>query len=141
MANANRTEVFDVAIDKIYSVMVDYEKYPEFVTGVSEIEVLEKTDTHARVRYNINFIKNFNYILKLTQEAPNSLSWELESGDLFKVNSGKWTFKDLGNEKTEATFESEVAFKVFAPKMVVNKLVGSSLPVMMGEYHKRAKSL
>ncbi len=141
MANATRTEIFDVDINKIYNIMIDYKKYPEFVTGISEIEVIEQTETSAKVKYTVNLIKKVSYVLNLKQIAPTEVSWSLDSGDMFKVNNGKWTFKELGENKTEATFSSEVAFKVFAPKMIVNKLVGSSLPAMMKEYHQRAKSL
>lgn len=111
------------------------------MTGISEIEVIEQTETSAKVKYTVNLIKKVSYVLNLKQIAPTEVSWSLDSGDMFKVNNGKWTFKELGENKTEATFSSEVAFKVFAPKMIVNKLVGSSLPAMMKEYHQRAKSL
>jgi len=141
MTKAHRTEIFDVNIDKIYNLMIDYEKYPEFVTGVSAIEILEQSDTHAKVKYSINLIKKVSYILNLKQVRPSEVSWTLESGDLFKKNNGKWLFKEINEKQTEATFESEIELKVFAPKMVVNKLVGSSLPAMMKDYHDRAKSL
>jgi coenzyme Q-binding protein COQ10 len=68
MAKANRTETFDVNINKLYDVIIDYASYPEFVDGVSEIEVLEQTDTSAKVKYSLNLIKKFTYILSMTME-------------------------------------------------------------------------
>lgn len=138
-ANVERTETFDVGIDKIYNVIIDYEKYPEFVSGVDEIEILEQDDNGARVKYSLNLIKKFSYILKLTHEKPNKVSWVLESGDLFKNNTGSWEMKDLGDGKTEVTYKLNVDFKVLAPKMIVNKLVSSNFPAMMKAYHQRAK--
>lgn len=42
MANATRTEVVDVDINKLYDVIVDYAKYPEFVDGVSSTKVISQ---------------------------------------------------------------------------------------------------
>jgi coenzyme Q-binding protein COQ10 len=138
-ANVERTETFDVGIDQIYNVIIDYKKYPEFVAGVDEIEILEQDDNGARVKYSLNLIKKFSYILKLTHEKPNKISWVLESGDLFKNNTGSWEMSDLGDGKTEVTYKLNVDFKVLAPKMIVNKLVSSNFPAMMKAYHQRAK--
>ncbi len=139
MAKASRTEIFDVDINKFYEIIEDYEKYPEFVDGVSEIEVLEKSETSAKVKYSLNLIKKFTYTLSMTQEKPRKLSWVLDSGDFFKTNSGSWELKDLGDGKTEVTYSLEVDFKILAPKMIVNKLVATNLPQMMKAYYKRAK--
>ena len=67
MASASRTEVVDVEIGKIYDVLVDYTKYPEFVDGVSAIKVLSQNETSAKVEYSINMIKSFKYIINIKQ--------------------------------------------------------------------------
>lgn len=139
MADATRTEIFDVDINKFYNTIIDYAKYPEFVDGVSKIEVLEQNETQARVKYYLNIIKEFTYIVKLTQKKPNAVSWTLESGDLFKKNNGGWELKDLGNGKTEVTYSLDVDFKMFAPAMILNKLASSQLPSMMKSFAERAK--
>lgn len=139
MAIVQRTEIFDVPIEKVYDVIVDYKSYPDFVVGCTEIEVLENNETGARVKYFLNLIKKFSYITKLTHTRPTSVSWVLESGDIFKVNSGSWSLKDLGNSKTEVTYKLELDFKILAPKMIVNKLVSTNFPMMMKAYHDRCK--
>ena len=141
MAKAERTEVFNIDINKFYSIIEDYSSYPDFVDGVSSIEILDKNETSARVKYSINLIKKFKYILKMKQKSPTHLSWKLESGDLFKLNTGSWTLEDLGDGKTKVTYSLEVTFKGFAPKMVIDKLVSSNLPAMMNSYLERAKEL
>lgn len=140
MASASRTEVVDVDINKLYDVLVDYEKYPEFVDGVSAIKVLAKDDKTAKVEYNLNMIKSFKYIINLKQERPNRLSWTLDSGDLFKKNDGEWKLKDLGNGKTEVTYTLDLDFKMFAPSSILSALTEKNLPVMMGSFFKRAKA-
>lgn len=140
MASASRTEVVDVDINKLYDVLVDYEKYPEFVDGVSGIKVLAKDEKTAKVEYNLNMIKSFKYIINLKQERPNRLSWSLDSGDLFKKNDGEWKLKDLGNGKTEVTYSLDLDFKMFAPSSILSALTEKNLPVMMNSFFKRAKA-
>lgn len=143
MANAKRTEVFDVDINKIYNVIVDYAKYPEFVTGVNEVKVESSSDAGAVVTYSIDMIKKLNYTLKLTHQKPTKVTWTFMSGDLFKINQGSWELKDLGNNQTEVTYTIELDIKGFIPGsgMIVNKLTETSLPSMMKSYLNRAKSV
>jgi len=140
MASASRTEVVDVDINKLYDVLVDYEKYPEFVDGVSGIKVLAKDEKTAKVEYNLNMIKSFKYTINLKQERPSRLSWTLDSGDLFKKNDGEWKLKDLGNGKTEVTYSLDLDFKMFAPSSILSALTEKNLPTMMGSFFKRAKA-
>ena len=140
MANASRTEVVDVEINKIYDVLIDYAKYPEFVDGVSAIKVMSQTETSAKVEYSLNMIKSFKHIINIKQEKPTRLSWTLDSGDLFKKNDGEWKLKDLGNGKTEVTYSLDIDFKMFAPSSILSALTSKNLPVMMESFFKRAKA-
>lgn len=140
MASATRTETVDVDINKLFDVLVDYNKYPEFVDGVSEIKVISQSETAAKVEYSINMIKNFKYIINIKQERPSRLSWTLDSGDLFKKNDGEWKLKDLGNGKTEVTYTLDLDFKMFAPSSILSALTSKNLPVMMESFFKRAKA-
>lgn len=143
MAKASRTEVFDVPIDNFYQVIIDYDSYPEFVDGVSSIDVIEQDDTSAKVEYGLNLIKTFNYTLNLEQTRPTEVSWSFDSGDLFKMNEGSWKLKDLGDGKTEVTYSLEISIKGFFPgsKMIIDKLTKSNLPTMMSACYERAKEL
>ncbi|MBY0413440.1 MAG: SRPBCC family protein [Bdellovibrionales bacterium] len=140
MANATRTEIVDVDINKLYDVITDYAKYPDFVDGVSSTKVLSQNDTNAKVEYSVNMIKSFKYTLATTQVRPTKVSWVLDSGDLFKKNVGEWILKDLGNGKTEVTYSLEVDFKMFAPNSILSALTQKNLPIMMESFFKRAKT-
>ena len=140
MATATRTEIVDVDINKLYDVLTDYAKYPDFVDGVSSTKVLSQNDTSAKVEYSVNMIKSFKYTLATTQVRPTKISWVLDSGDLFKKNEGTWALKDLGGGKTEVTYTLEVDFKMFAPNSILTALTQKNLPVMMESFFKRAKA-
>ena len=140
MATVTRTEVVDVDINKLYDVLIDYGKYPEYVDGVSKTKVLNQSETGAKVEYEVNMIKTFKYTLAATHVRPTKISWVLDSGDLFKKNDGNWTLKDLGNGKTEVTYSLELDFKMFAPNSILTALTQKNLPIMMESFFKRAKS-
>jgi ribosome-associated toxin RatA of RatAB toxin-antitoxin module len=140
MPQATRTETWDAPIETIYNVITNYSEYPEFVEGCSTVNVLEQSETDARVEFGLNFIKKFKYILHLKQTKPTEISWSLESGDIFKKNEGSWQLKDLGDGKTEVTYGLEVEIKGFAPKTLVNSLTEKNLPAMLKSYHERCKT-
>ena len=139
MASAERTEVFDVAIDKLFKVITDYENYPDFMDGVSSVNLIERKGNKAKVEFHINIIKKFNYTLLLTEEAPNKLSWTFESGDLFKRSEGAWELKDNGDGSTEVTYRVDIDFKMMVPSMMTKKLVSGNLPSMMKSVAVKAK--
>ncbi len=141
MAGASREEVFNVSADSFFNALTDYESYPELLGEVDSIDILDKNETSARIRYNIQIVKKISYTLKMSQSRPHSLKWELESGDLFKKNEGSWTIEELGDQKCRVTYQLDVGLKIFAPKTITNKLVAVNLPRMMQSFYDHAKRL
>lgn len=141
MAGANREEIFDVSAEQFYNALLDYENYAEILGEVDEIDILEFSEEGAKIQYSVNVVKKFSYTLKMTHERPNLVAWELDSGSLFKKNSGRWEIEDLGDNKCKVVYNLDVALKVFAPKAITNKLVAVSLPRMMKTFYEHAKGL
>jgi coenzyme Q-binding protein COQ10 len=142
MARAERTETYDVPVDKFYKAIVDYKSYPEFVDGVRSVDVQDESPAGATVKFNLSLIKEISYILKLANQENKEVSWSLVSGDMMKVNNGKWSLKDLGG-KTEVTYSLEVELKGFLPGlgMIEKTLVSTNLPLTMKAFAKKAASL
>lgn len=143
MARAERTEVFDVPVDKFYQAIIDYKSYPKFVEGVDSTQVTEETADGATVTMNLNLIKKIAYTIKLNHKKNQEVNWSLVSGDLMKVNNGRWTLKDLGQARTEVTYSLEVELKGFLPGlgMIEKTLVNTNLPSAMKAFAKKAASL
>ncbi len=141
MPAVERTETFNVSIEKFYEAITDFENYPDFVEGVEDLKILKRTKKKVKAEYKVNMLKETTYVIEISLDEPNGISWKLVSGDLFKVNNGYWELEEISAKKTEVTYGLEVEFKIFAPKMIVNKLVKTSLPTMMKSFHKRAKKL
>ena len=143
MARAERTEIFDVPADKLYKAITDYKSYPSFVDGMRSVEVQTESADGATVKFNLSLIKDISYMIKLSHKPNQEVSWSLVTGDMMKVNNGKWTLKDLGGNKTEVTYSLEVELKGFLPGlgMIEKTLVTTNLPLNMKAFAKRAASL
>lgn len=143
MAKAERTEVFDVPVDKFYKAIIDYRAYPQFVDGMKSVEVQNEGPDGATVKFSLSLIKEISYTLKLVHNENKEVHWSLVSGDMMKSNNGRWTLKDLGGNKTEVTYSLEVELKGFLPGlgMIEKTLVGTNLPLNMKAFGKRAASI
>ena len=144
MTQATRSETFDVDINKVFQVLCDYQSYSEYMTGVDKVSVLEELSaSEFLVEYQINVIKKLKYVLRLVQTEPTQVKWSFESGDLFKVNNGSWDLKDLGDGKTEVTYNVEIQTKGFIPGSgkIAQKLTETQLPGLMSSIQERAKAL
>lgn len=141
MSSAESTEVFNCSLEQFWEVITDYSNYPNFLQEVKKCEVLEQKDSKKLVEYSVHLIKTFKYRLWMDEsEKYSKLSWELDSGDLFKVSKGSWDLVDEAG-KTRATYRVEAKFKVFVPGPVSKALVSVNMPNMMSSYRKRVSEL
>lgn len=140
MAHNVHTEVFNCSPDQFWSIVSDYEKYPEFLSEVKACHILKDEGNRKLVEYSINMIKNFTYSLWMTEEKPSKISWELAGGDLFKLSNGSWTLQEEAGQ-TRATYDVDAKFKVFVPGPVAKTLVSVHLPNMMAAYHTRVNQI
>lgn len=140
MASAKTTEVFNCTVDQFFKIISDYEKYPEFLKEVSKTRILQSTNNKRLVEFEVSVIKTFKYNLWLTESAPTDISWELESGDMFKTSVGSWKLQDEAG-KCRATYFLDASFNLFVPGPIAKALVSVNLPAMMSSYHKRVQEL
>lgn len=138
MAAAKTSEIFNCSNEQFFSVITDYEKYPEFLSEVKQVKVLETNGNKKLAEFQVSVIKTFSYRLWMTEEGPTRLSWTFESGDLFKTSTGSWDLSDISG-KTEAKYAVDATFRVFVPGPIAKALVNVNLPNMMQAYHKRIK--
>ncbi len=139
MAAASTTEIFPCSMEQFFSIISDYEKYPEFLSEVKSCKVLKTEGAKKLVEFQVSVIKTFTYRMWITENKPGSISWTLEGGDLFKTSTGGWKLTDLGG-KTKAEYAVDATFKVFVPGPVAKALVNVNLPNMMKAYQERVKS-
>lgn len=140
MAEVHHVETFNCTPEQFFSMVTDYEKYPQFLKEVKSCKVLEDKGGEKVVEYKVSVIKDIAYINRQV-EVPNSeVRWTFLKGDLFKSMSGGWKLEDAGG-KTKATYTIQAEFGMFVPSMITKTVLSVNLPMMMQAYHKRVGEL
>lgn len=139
MAGATRSIVINAPIEKIFGVITDYEKYPEFLPEVKKIRLSNRKDNTVDVQYEAEIVKTIKYTLRLKEEKPNKVSWSFIDGEFMKDNKGGWVLEDLGGGKVKATYNIEVTVGMLVPKTIITALVDTQLPKTLEAFKARAE--
>jgi len=141
MAKASRSITIDVDPEFFYSIVVDFDKYPEFVKDLKKVKILKQSDNEWTVQFQIHIIKKMDYTLNLKGEPGKHLRWSLAKKGFMKRNDGAWDLKEIGENKIEATYSAEVDLGLLAPKSIVNMLLSTNFPNMLKAFKARAEDL
>ena len=141
MAGAERTIIINAPPNVVYDVIVDYEKYPEFLAEIDDVRVLKRNGNVVDVEYTANVIKRVSYSLRLTGTPHTSVRWNLIKASFMKSNDGGWTLEDLGDGRTKATYGLEVRVSRLVPGKVVDMLTVNTLPKTLEAFKARAEGL
>src|SRR5665213_169959 len=109
MAAATTTETFPCSNEQFFNIVSDYAKYPEFLSEVKACKVLETKGDKKLVEFQVSVMKTFTYRLWITEAKPKSISWTLDSGDVFKTSVGSWHLTEAGG-KTTAKYAVDATF-------------------------------
>jgi len=139
MAGATRSIVIHAPMDKVFAIISDYERYPEFLTEVKRIRTANRRGNEVDVQYEADIVKTIKYTLRLKEEKPDKVSWSFVEGEFMKDNKGGWLLEDLGNGQTKATYSIEVTLGALVPKTLVTALIDTQLPKMLEAFKKRAE--
>lgn len=124
--NGSATTVINAPIERCFDVAADVENSPRWQPEIKVAEVLERdaegfqTLVHTEVDGKV---RTLNSDLRFSYDKPAGLSWEQVKGDLSAVR-GSWTFKDLGDGTTEATYEMTIDLGRMLGMVIRGPLVG-----------------
>ena len=118
----------------IYEIALDLEAYPDWISGMKEVEVVEE-DEHGRpLRVDFRadaMIKEISYTLLYAYEMENGFSWTAEPGNDIKAMDGSYEFNEMEDGSTEVLYALRVdtAFSVpgFLRRQAEKQIVSSAL--------------
>lgn len=140
MAGAQRTITINAPVEKCWSVISDYERYPEFLPEVKKIRTFNRRGAEVDVQYEAEVVKVIKYTVHMKEEAPKKLSWSFIDGEFMKDNKGGWVLEDGGAGTTKATYSIAVEVGMLVPKTIINALVDTQLPKLLENFKKRIES-
>jgi ribosome-associated toxin RatA of RatAB toxin-antitoxin module len=104
--SGERSVEIEAPMARCYEIASDIDHAPEWQGSLLDVEVLERdgekrallveTESDAKV-------KNVRATLRFSYEEPASIRWVQEKGET-KALTGSWTFEDLGEGRTRATY-------------------------------------
>ena len=104
-----RSVEIDAPMERCYEIASDINHAPEWQGSLKDVAVLERdgekrallveTESDAKV-------KTVKATLRFSYEPPTAIRWVQEKGDT-KSLTGSWTFDDLGDGRTRATYALE----------------------------------
>lgn len=140
MAQAEIEETLAIDKDKLFSAVVGYEDYPQFVDGCKKVKVDRKPDGKITVTYFVSMMKDIDYTLEHTEDrAQGKVTWKLISSDFLKKNIGHWEIKEAGPGKCSVKYVIDIDFNFPVPGFILGKLVKGSLPSMLRSFEKQAR--
>jgi ribosome-associated toxin RatA of RatAB toxin-antitoxin module len=104
------TAEVEAPIEQVWALVEDVERAPQWQGGLKGMQTLERDDEghailcQAEADARVRTIKS---TVRYTYNAPTTLAWRQEKGELKSVD-GRWELEDLGGNRTRATYSVEV---------------------------------
>src|SRR5574337_40614 len=144
MAVVTKQVLIDTPVERFYDIVVDYERYPEFVPGIRACRVRDGKG-HKDVEYELDLgVRRIRYVLRHEEQRPRKVAWKLVSGDMMKVSNGSWELSDDGG-RTRAVYsvEIQIARPPLVPQALVDRvsdeLTRVQLPKTLDAFKARAE--
>jgi len=116
--------IFNAPIQKVFDVISSFEIYPKLISEVKEVRIEKREGNKIVATFTVKILyTEFRYRLALHLKRYTSISWKLLGGDIFKKNSGTWTFKEISPEKTEVSYETDIELAVPIPPQILKSLL------------------
>lgn len=134
-----------VSPDELREVILDFEKYPEFLPEVKKIEVKERSATSAVVTFHVavafaGFDVKTEYTVRYAI-GPTEIRWSLVSSPSITKNEGAWILEETDDGETRARYEATLESNLAVPPDVQALFVEEGLPKLMGHFRDRAEDL
>ena len=141
MADIHKSLLIGHSAERMFHLVTDVEKYPEFLPWCGGVEVFKSTPELMEAKIHINFkgVKQFFHTRNI-QEFPTTIDMHFIDGP-FKNFEGKWVFTPLKEDACKIEFSLKYEFSNF----VLDKLIGPVFSVIantfVNSFVKRANDL
>ncbi len=129
-----QTIEIDAEPEACFAVAADFASYPDWATGVKQVEILEvgEDGRASRVRFVVDgMVKEISYVLVYEYHHPGEMRWTAEPGDDIDEMIGSYRFDPLDDAKTEVVYALRAvpSFNIpgFLRRQAEKQVVGTAL--------------
>jgi ribosome-associated toxin RatA of RatAB toxin-antitoxin module len=134
-----RTALVTYSPEQMFDLVVDVERYREFLPWVRDAQVHEKTesDLQASITMERAGVKQ-SFTTRNEMDRPNWMSLKLVEGP-FKTLEGLWTFSPVGTAGTKIVLDMKFEFGNPIASMLFGKAFEQSVGQLIDAFVARAK--
>jgi coenzyme Q-binding protein COQ10 len=144
MPTLTQTKTLPYSAKKMHDLVMDIEKYPEFLPWCKQAKIVEKiSEENLQADLLINFKSFFEKYRSSVKHGKTASG--LYFVDViaiegpFKKLVNKWEFIDLGNSNCEVKFFIEFEFNSFLLEKMLGTIFSRATEKMMNAFEERAK--
>jgi ribosome-associated toxin RatA of RatAB toxin-antitoxin module len=141
MAEVSKTVLIQHPATRMYELVIDVRKYPEFLPWCGGVEIFEESEEILEAKIHVKF-KGLNQFFhtRNINIRPTSIEMNFVDGP-FKKFHGSWKFTALREDACKIEFQLNYEFE----SMILEKIVGPVFHMIAGTFVegfiKRADSL
>lgn len=129
----------------VYGVVVDVDRYDQWVEELKSIDVLERDADGRALEVAFRaaaFGRSATYTLHYDYSgAPATLAWHQVSGDVTAAMEGSYSFLGLGPRSTTVTYDLAVTLAVAVPQFIQERATRRVQRDALRELKVRAEAL
>ncbi len=140
MKQSNQKIELDYNALELYKIVLDIEKYPDYIPWCSKIDIIKKKKNYIKANMKVNykffpsqiFTSDVNFSSKKLEISTNYVKGPLKDLSTF------WEFVDNGNNKSIIIFKVKFEFKNFIHQKVAEFFFPLIEKKMINSFIKRA---
>ena len=139
MHTVERSVLLPYSCSKMFDLVADVEKYPEFMPWCGGASVLERSADGMRASIIISFAGiRQTFTTQNRHQPPDLITLELVDGP-FSALTGRWEFRELGADACKVLFTMEYAFSSRALEAVVGPVFNRIASSFIDSFTRRAQ--
>ncbi len=137
MVSFSKNKILNHPVKKIYNIIADVKKYPDFLPWCNEITIKEKTKKYIITEVKVGF-KNINetYVCRVLLYPQKRITLEYISGP-FEYLEIDWKFKKITKIKTDVNFFCSFKFKSIFLRLSTSFFLENAVEKMVDAFEKK----
>jgi len=132
--------LIDAPPERVWPLLWDVARYPEFLTDVIETAVEAASEREIVAWFDIRFFRTLRFRLRLVGEPYRSVSWTLVEGDGLTRVAGSWRVEAGAAGGVVLRYHLVVAIDVPVPDAIARRLIDFNLPTALRQIRARAET-
>lgn len=146
MPSFTQSRILPYPAQAIYDLVMDIEKYPEFLPWCKQVRIIEKiseTNLQADLLVNFkNFFEKYRSDVKHGQVAENNYFIDVVAIEgPFKKLINQWRIHELESQKCQVDFFVDFEFNSFFLTKMIGSIFERATVKMMAAFEERAKTV